>query len=61
MSSLSFRTTWHYRRDVRFTAASLGLKVQEFKGWFDSGFVVEGDPAAVTQMFEWLQAQATTP
>jgi hypothetical protein len=58
MARLSFTAGLMMRRHVRFKAASLGLKVQEFKGALDSGFVVDGDGDDVNQMFYWLQAQS---
>ena len=54
---ISFTAGFMVRRAARFKGASLGLKVQEFKGLLESGFVMEGDHNDVRRMFEWLEQQ----
>jgi hypothetical protein len=36
---------------------SFGLKVKEFKGLLESGFVMEGDGKDIEMMWAWLEAQ----
>ena len=54
VARFQFRAGVFVRRQVRAQAAALGLDVQEFKGWFDSRFVVSGDGDKVALMFEWV-------
>ncbi len=54
VAKFQFRAGVLVRRQARAHAAVLGLTVQEFRGWFDSWFVVSGDHDKVRLMYEWV-------
>jgi hypothetical protein len=54
---LSFTAGFMVRRRARFMGESFGLKVKEFKGLLESGFVMEGDGKDIEMMWAWLEAQ----
>ncbi len=54
IGKLEVRVGFMMRRRVRARLAWSGLGAQEFKGFWDSWFLVEGEAREVWRFYEWV-------